>query len=64
MDIVRIIKCGPVLPNSLWRSRIQTGKIISPEGERDLKLMSLVLSFEYYVLLVFAVIMVSKNLPY
>lgn len=59
MDIVRIIRSGPVLPNTLWRSRIQTGKVITPEGERDLKLMSLVLSFEYYVLLIFAVAMVS-----
>lgn len=59
MDMVRIIKSGPVLPNSLWRSRIQAGKVITPQGERDLKLISLVLSFEYYMLLVFAVIMVS-----
>lgn len=59
MDIIRIIKAGSVLPNSLWRARIQSGKIISPEGERDLKLISLVFSFEYYSLLVLAVLMVS-----
>lgn len=59
MDIVRIIRCGSVLPCTLWRSRIETGKVISPEGERDVKLISLVLSFEYYVLLILAVLMVS-----
>lgn len=61
MDIVRIIKYGSVLPNTLWRARIETGKVISPEGERDMKLISLVLSFEYYVLLIFGVVMVSLS---
>lgn len=58
MDIIRIIRHGSVLPNPLVRPRIQTGKVISPEGERDLKLISLVLSFEYYLLLILAVVMV------
>lgn len=61
-DIVRIIKAGSVLPYPLVRQRIQSGKIVSPECERDLKLISLVLSFEYYCLLVFGVINVSEFL--
>ncbi|ENN73950.1 hypothetical protein D910_11462 [Dendroctonus ponderosae] len=50
-DIWRIIKCGPVLPGYLWRERLKSGKIIAPEAERDCKLISLVLSVEYYCFL-------------
>ncbi|KAJ8956685.1 hypothetical protein NQ318_014040 [Aromia moschata] len=50
-DIVRIIKCGPVLPGYLVRERLKTGKLISPEAERDCKLICLVLSAEYYLFL-------------
>lgn len=50
-DIVRIIKCGPVLPGYLWRERLKTGTVITPEAERDCKLICLVLSTEYYCFL-------------
>lgn len=50
-DIIRIIKCGPVLPGYLWRERLKTGTIVTPEAERDCKLICLVLSSEYYLFL-------------
>ncbi|KAJ8934021.1 hypothetical protein NQ314_013657 [Rhamnusium bicolor] len=50
-DIIRIIKCGPVLPGYLWRERLKTGKLVTPEAERDCKLICLVLSSEYYLFL-------------
>ncbi|XP_050308444.1 uncharacterized protein LOC126744899 [Anthonomus grandis grandis] len=51
-DIYRIIKCGPILPGYLYRERTtKHGKVISPEAERDCKLISLVLSAEYYFFL-------------
>ncbi|XP_023015607.1 uncharacterized protein [Leptinotarsa decemlineata] len=50
-DIVRIIKCGPVLPGFLWRERLKSGTFITPEAERDAKLICLVLSAEYYFFL-------------
>ncbi|XP_018332551.1 uncharacterized protein LOC108742041 [Agrilus planipennis] len=51
-DVVRIIKAGPVLPCVMWRARIRTGSVVSPECERDFRLMSLVFSLEYYFLLI------------
>ncbi|KAF2898187.1 hypothetical protein ILUMI_07991 [Ignelater luminosus] len=51
-DIVRVVKCGSVLPYSLLRPRIKAGKIVTAECERDLKLISLVLSLEYYFFLI------------
>ncbi|XP_066145640.1 uncharacterized protein [Euwallacea fornicatus] len=50
-DIYRIIKCGSVLPGYIWKERLKKGKIIAPEAERDCKLISLVLSLEYYLFL-------------
>ncbi|XP_019868095.1 uncharacterized protein LOC109596935 [Aethina tumida] len=48
-DIIRIIHCGPILPGYLRRSKI--GTLITPQMERDFKLICLVWSFEYYSLL-------------
>lgn len=62
-DIIRIIRCGSVLPCSLWRSRIKPGKLVSAECERDLKLVSLVLSLEYYLLLICGSLTVSTRPP-
>ncbi|KAJ8922947.1 hypothetical protein NQ315_001493 [Exocentrus adspersus] len=59
-DIVRIIKCGPVLPGFLWRERLKTGKLVTPEAERDCKLICLVLSSEYYL---FLLVGLSTNNP-
>lgn len=61
-DIYRIIQAGSILPYPLVRQRLQTGKLVSPECERDLKLISLVLSLEYYCLLIFGVLNVCGNL--
>lgn len=59
-DIVRIIKCGPVLPGYLWRERLKTGKLVTPEAERDCKLICLVLSSEYYLFLLVGLSTVDK----
>lgn len=59
-DIVRIIKCGPVLPGYLWRERLKTGKLVTPEAERDCKLICLVLSSEYYLFLLVGLSTVNK----
>ncbi|XP_060522380.1 uncharacterized protein LOC132699592 [Cylas formicarius] len=50
-DIIRIIRCGSILPGYLWRERIKNGQFISPEVERDCKMISLVISTEYYLFL-------------
>ncbi|CAH1973834.1 unnamed protein product [Acanthoscelides obtectus] len=50
-DIIRIVKCGPVLPGYLWRERLKTGTLVPAEVERDCKLICLVLSLEYYCFL-------------
>ncbi|XP_056641569.1 uncharacterized protein LOC130448304 [Diorhabda sublineata] len=55
-DIIRIIKCGSVLPGYLWRERLKKGAIVVPEVERDLKLICLVLSTEYYSFLLIGVL--------
>ncbi|CAH0563472.1 unnamed protein product [Brassicogethes aeneus] len=47
-DMLRIINCGPTLPGYLWKTKSKPGKLISPETERDFKLICLVWSFEYY----------------
>ncbi|KAL3273641.1 hypothetical protein HHI36_015071 [Cryptolaemus montrouzieri] len=52
VDIVRIIKCGPILPGYMWRSRIKNSKLANPELERDLKLIFLSISLEYYIFLI------------
>ncbi|XP_018575354.1 uncharacterized protein LOC108914119 [Anoplophora glabripennis] len=59
-DIVRIIRCGPVLPGYLWRERLKAGKLVTPEAERDCKLVCLVLSSEYYL---FLLVGLSTNNP-
>ncbi|XP_072383993.1 uncharacterized protein [Diabrotica undecimpunctata] len=55
-DIVRIIKCGSVLPGPLWKERLKSGTLVPPEVERDLKLICLVLSTEYYLFLLIGLI--------
>lgn len=50
--MVRIIRFGSVLPCALKRARVMPGRVVSPECERDLKLICLVLSLEYYSMLV------------
>ncbi|KAL1494086.1 hypothetical protein ABEB36_009739 [Hypothenemus hampei] len=50
-DIWRIIKCGSVLPGYLWRERMKRN-VITPEAQRDCKLICLVLSVEYYFFLI------------
>ncbi|CAG9774039.1 unnamed protein product [Ceutorhynchus assimilis] len=50
-DTWRIIRCGHILPDYLHKEGLKKGKIISAEAERDCKLISLVLSTEYYFFL-------------
>ncbi|KAF7278670.1 hypothetical protein GWI33_008119 [Rhynchophorus ferrugineus] len=50
-DILRIVKCGPVLPRYLSRERLKSDKLVTAEAERDCKLICLVLSTEYYLFL-------------
>ncbi|KAG5876631.1 hypothetical protein JTB14_005047 [Gonioctena quinquepunctata] len=51
-DIIRIIRCGPLLPGFLWRDRLKNITLVTPEVERDCKLICLVLSSEYYLFLI------------
>ncbi|KAK9716759.1 hypothetical protein QE152_g24555 [Popillia japonica] len=59
IDLYRLLRSGPILPCGLWRERIQPGRVISPESERDLKLVGLVFSVEYYGLLIYGI--ATKN---
>ncbi|GJQ71875.1 hypothetical protein Trydic_g2988 [Trypoxylus dichotomus] len=54
-DLYRILRSGSTLPCALWRARIKTGRVVSPECERDLKIVGLVFSVEYYGLLLYGV---------
>lgn len=58
-DIIRIVRCGPVLPRYLWRERLKTSTVVTPEAERDCKLICLVLSSEYYLFLLVGLSTVS-----
>jgi hypothetical protein len=54
-----ILRCGPTLPGYLLKSRGDFGKVIEPTMERDLKLIALLVSFEYYFFLIVGVLSVS-----
>ncbi|RZC35892.1 uncharacterized protein BDFB_006604 [Asbolus verrucosus] len=55
-DILMILKCGPTLPGYLVKARADFGKVIAPQMERDLKLIALLTSFEYYFFLIVGVL--------
>ncbi|XP_066140819.1 uncharacterized protein [Euwallacea fornicatus] len=50
-DIYRIVKYGSVLPSYMWKGGPSKEKFTTSEAERNCKLVSLVLSVEYYLLL-------------
>ncbi|XP_044253526.1 uncharacterized protein LOC123004357 isoform X1 [Tribolium madens] len=54
-DIAMILKCGPTLPGYLLKARGDFGKVIDPTLERDLKLIALLVSLEYYLFLIVGV---------
>ncbi|KAF5302085.1 hypothetical protein FQR65_LT08635 [Abscondita terminalis] len=50
-DIIKLVQYGELLCSCIYRGK--TDKIMKPSHERDFKLINLVLSFEYYTLIVF-----------
>ncbi|XP_066253952.1 uncharacterized protein [Euwallacea similis] len=50
-DIYRIIKYGSVVPSYFWKEGLNKEKFITSEAEKNCKLVSLVLSVEYYLFL-------------
>ncbi|XP_022914007.1 uncharacterized protein [Onthophagus taurus] len=62
IDLLRVLKAGRTLPCVLWRARLRTGSVVTPEMERDLKLLTLILSLEFYGLLIIG--MTWKNYEY
>ncbi|KAK5641428.1 hypothetical protein RI129_009975 [Pyrocoelia pectoralis] len=62
-DILNIVQCGRTLPCSCSRGKIDFHlKFLTPEHERDCKLINLVLSFQCYALLVYGTTMKRPNL--